>query len=86
MIIEAIYNFFYWIAKTFISLFPTLNINVEPLENILNESIFFQSITYFLPLGTILTVCALYWSVDIARLIIAIIVRVKSFIPFFGGD
>lgn len=86
MIIEFICNFFFSIAETIINLFPSINIEVPTLESILHSNVFFRFVWYLVPVPTILWCCSIYFSLEIARLVMAIIVRVKSFIPFFSGD
>ncbi len=87
MIVETIFNWFVNGVITFFALLPTVDGDVfnswteikEILMNIL------QGVSLILPIEELLPLVAFQGALWTFRLVFAIILRIKSFIPLLGG-
>lgn len=83
MIVEAFFNIFFFLPNLIISWLPNLNIGIP--EGVLNGlRDVFKGLGYFLPVNGLLPILITSLALDSFKIIMAIIVRLKSFIPFMG--
>lgn len=84
MILDAILEFFCFPIIELLELLPAINIELP--DDIFNQiGGYFQCLGYVCPIATvsyILVLKAVCWEF---KIIMAIIVRVKSFVPFWGS-
>ena len=84
MILEAIFSLLLFIPKLIFSLIPTISIEIP--ENVFaGVSGVIGVVAYLFPIGALLPILVLSLTLDSARIIMAIIVRIKSFIPGMGS-
>jgi hypothetical protein len=84
MIIEAIFTLLLFIPELILSLIPTVNIEIP--DNIMDgANVMFGALGYFLPVTALLPIIIVSIGIDVARIVIAIIIRIKSFIPTMGA-
>ena len=79
MILTAIFNFASWL----IDRLPTLSIPELSLPSTIRDVI--TICWYFLPMDTIGVIFAIGVGITLFRLLLAVILRIKSFIPFISG-
>ena len=83
MITESILNAFMFIPALAISLLPTIPA-IIPDTVFDNVNSIFYGIGYVFPIVALLPIFAISLSVDLFRVVFALIVRIKSFIPNLG--
>ena len=83
MILKAVFGFFISIAKWFINILPSFNIgnNLVSFANWILSSDLFKLVWYFIPINTFKILIGVLIAYHGARLAMAIIIRIKSFIP-----
>lgn len=83
MIVEAFFNIFFFLPNLIISWLPGINIGIP--DGVLDGlSDLFKGLGYFLPIGGLLPILIVSLTLDSFKIIMAIFVRLKSFIPFMG--
>lgn len=84
MLIELILGAFIALANGIISLFPTINIDIP--SNVLQAgTAIFKGVGYFIPIAGLVPILLINIAIDGFKLIMAIVVRIKSFIPTMGS-
>lgn len=66
-----------------IGLLPTINIPVFTVPTIITDIV--NALWYFLPMKTIGGIAALGVIITVLRFVFALVIRLKSFVPFSGG-
>lgn len=84
MITELIIKLFFRLFEGLLTLLPEIQGRI-PDGFISLFGNFIKSVAYFLPLGVLLPMIVLSFSVDIFGVIWKIILRIKSFIPGMGN-
>lgn len=72
-------TFFVW----FIDLFPQINIPIFVVPTAMTDIV--EVINYFLPMNTIWTCFSVMMGVTVMRIAVAVLLRIKSFIPFISS-
>jgi hypothetical protein len=84
MIFEVIIQAFMIIPTLILSFLPTLSIEIP--DNILSVIYYvFIAVGTFFPIGGLLPIFIVNLSLDLFKIIMAVVVRIKSFIPTMGG-
>ena len=84
MLFQSIFDFIVQFITDLLTELPTLNVSIPPsIFDIVNTV--FRCVGYFLPMGYLMPVILIYFSMDFIRIIVALIVRIKSFIPTMGA-
>lgn len=84
MLFQSIFDFIVQFITDLLNELPTLEVSIpQNIFNIVNTV--FACVGYFLPMSYLMPVYILYFSMDFIRIIVALIVRVKSFIPTMGA-
>lgn len=85
MIFEAIFQFFSGIVYGLLdTLVPAVSYTLP--ENIFSSiSDLFNLAGWFIPMKNLLVLVSIGYSLDIAQIVWALILRIKSFIPFLGN-
>ncbi|MCL2018319.1 MAG: hypothetical protein FWG70_01050 [Oscillospiraceae bacterium] len=83
MITEAIINLMMFLPEKLIEMLPELEFTIPKVvnDNILNV---LKGVAWVFPTVLLLPLFASSLAVDMAKIVMAIIARVKSFIPFMG--
>ena len=83
MILKAIFGFFFGIAKWFINILPSFAIseNLTSFATWILNSDLFKLVWYFIPINTFKILIGVLVAYHTAKLTMAIIIRIKSFIP-----
>ena len=80
MLLETIIELLIWLPELIISLIPDLEIEIP--ENLLSGISNIVDITgYLFPISALLPIIFLFIGIDVAQIVVAIILRIKSFIP-----
>lgn len=66
-----------------IGMLPTINVPAITVPTVIIDIV--NALWYFLPMKTIGGIAALGFIISVARFIFALIIRLKSFVPFSGG-
>lgn len=66
-----------------VGLLPKINVPVFTVPPVITDIV--NALWYFLPMKTIGGIAALGFIISCVRLTFALIVRLKSFVPFSGG-
>lgn len=83
MITESILSVFLAIPRLLVSILPAIEAQLP--ENIFDGvSNLLYGVAFIIPVGALLPILLVSFSVDIFRVFMAIIVRIKSFIPTMG--
>jgi hypothetical protein len=83
MITEAIINVFLSIPRLLVSVLPTVDTQI-PDGVFSGMTALLYGIAWALPLTALMPILIITFGLDIFRVIMAIIVRIKSFIPTMG--
>lgn len=84
MITELILTPFIFLAKLIVSLFPDFVISIP--DSVMNGiNILSQNVGYILPLEGLLIIFDCYLAFQLFRFGVAIVIRIKSFIPTMGN-
>ena len=84
MITEAILNVLLTPTKVLLGLLPAVDVSI-PDNAFDNANSFFGALGFFLPLTWIAPIIAMKIALKSARIFMALIVRIKSFIPTMGA-
>lgn len=84
MITDLILFIFISPAMLLINMLPTISISL-PSDLVFSISNIFAGLGYFLPVGLILTLLGIQVVLMSSRMIVALVVRIKSFIPTMGA-
>ena len=88
MIFEVLFDAFLFLPETLILLLPDLPRNGQSMFPMNISSSFvdvFKAVNFFIPIGIIMPIIIINLLFDLAKITIAIIVRLKSFIPTMGA-
>ena len=83
MILKAIFKFFIGIAKWFLNLIPSFNFGIDLMKyaRFIVDNPIFKFLWYFIPVDTFLAIVGIIIVIQGIKFTIALIVRIKSFIP-----
>lgn len=84
MITEAILNIFMIIPQLIIGLLPTINYTL-PTDLFDTVTSVFYGLGYVLPLVRLAPIIAIDLALSTFKIVVAIVIRCKSFIPTMGG-
>lgn len=84
MITEAIINIFLAIPNLLIALLPTTNLSFPDSLTSICDTLFF-GLGYILPIGGLMPIFVCSFILSNFRIVWAIILRIKSFIPTMGA-
>ena len=84
MITEAILNIFMIIPQLIVDLLPTIDYTL-PTDLFDTITSVFYGLGYVLPLVRLVPIIAIDLSLSMFKIVVAIVVRCKSFIPTMGG-
>ena len=73
----------FWL-ELFLDMFPTIEL-VLPDNVLSGASEVLGSVAYFLPIAALLPILIISFALDLAQIVVAIVVRIKSFIPTMGA-
>lgn len=84
MITEGILNILFSLVDVFLSLLPSINFTFP--SSIINGGAFLFNMTgYFFPVAGVMPLITFGLMINLFKLTMSIIVRVKSFFPTMGG-
>ena len=84
MLIEAVFSLLLFLPEFLLSLLP--EVSIELPENVMEGAgTIFGAIGFFFPVAALLPIIIISISLDIFRIVMAIVVRIKSFIPTMGA-
>jgi hypothetical protein len=84
MIIEGVFSLLLFIPELLLSLLPTITIELP--DNVLSgANSLFGAIGYIFPVAALLPIVVMSIALDSFRIIVAIVIRIKSFIPTMGS-
>ena len=84
MLLEAVISLLLFIPNMILSMIPTIEINLP--ENIFSGvSGILGTVGYLFPVTALLPIIVVSIALDVARVVVAIIIRIKSFIPTMGA-
>ena len=84
MLLEAIVGILLFIPNLLFSMLPTIEFTIP--DNILSGvSDIFAMVGYFFPIAALLPILVMSLALDMFRIVVAIVVRIKSFIPGMGA-
>ena len=84
MITEAILNIFMIIPQLIVDLLPTIDYTL-PTDLFDTVTSVFYGLGYVLPLVRLTPIIAIDLSLSMFKIVVAIVIRCKSFIPTMGG-
>lgn len=84
MVLKLLFQLILALPKALINSFPTFSFVIP--DNIFDVLVsMFSSVGYFLPVNELLPILILSLALDVFRVVWAIIIRLKSFIPTMGS-
>jgi hypothetical protein len=84
MIIEAIITALLFIPNILIGLLPTITTEFpDGITEVVRGT--FGVVSYFIPVAALVPIIVLYFSMDLFKVFMALVVRIKSFIPSMGA-
>ena len=84
MLVEAIFTLLLFIPNLLFSMLPTISLEI-PGNIMSGVSGIFGAINYIFPVAALLPILIMSLALDGFRIIVAIVVRIKSFIPGMGS-
>jgi hypothetical protein len=84
MILELIFGLLLFIPNLLLSLLPTISLEL-PANIVAGITPVFGAIAFFFPIAALLPIIIMSVALDSFKIIVAIVIRIKSFIPGMGS-